>query len=399
MLSCARAVASCAIRGSTLRPGLNPWPADGDMPRKEPPLLSTSRLRSALRTPPVDSALSTAHAHSKIALAKIILAKETLAKKTPGASAAGRALRGHKKAVAALGVAAAVATGAGAAGAAAVSGPAASLPAALHPASGAVAGVSWRPDSGLPSMGQDSLTTPVSLPSANQAAAAVISASRTPAATGTSGHPATATAAGTPAHPAAAPAAPAAPAPAPANTPLAPAAPARPSLSTWSGIEDAAANQGAGSPVAVMNNPLPIGVTAAQSQLPMNGAQWQNATTIVQQALDKGMGLRSAVIAVATAMQESQLININYGTYDSLGLFQQRPSAGWGTAAQVTNPVYAADAFLDALHSYQVSNPDWATQPVWQPAQAVQNSAYPYAYGQWEVQAAQIVMGCARNLL
>jgi hypothetical protein len=356
-------------------------------------LLSSSRLRSVLRTPPVDSALSTAHA-------KITLA----------ASAAGHVVRGHKKAVACLGVATAVATGAGAAGAAAVSGPAASLPPALQTASGAVAGVSWQPDSGLPSLSQnsltqDSLTTPVNLPSVDQAAAAAISANSTPVAAGTSGHSATAIAAGTSGSPAAGPGASAAPAPAPASAPpaapasQAPAAPARPSLATWSGIEDAAANQGAGSPVAVMNNPLPIGVTAAQSQMPMNGVQWQNATTIVQQALDKGMGLRSAVIAVATAMQESQLINIDYGTYDSLGLFQQRPSAGWGTAAQVTDPVYAADAFLDALHNYQVSNPDWASQPVWQPAQAVQNSAYPTAYEQWEVQAAQIVMGCARNLL
>jgi hypothetical protein len=328
-----------------------------------------------LRTPRIDSALSTAH--SQI---------------TRGTSAAANVLRGHNKAVACLGIAAGVAAGAGAAGAAAVSGPAASLPPALHAPSGSiVAGTAPGPVSGLPSQTRDSLTTPVNLASANRAAIAAISTGRTPAQAGTPALPGAA--AGPPG--AATPASP--PPAAPGSAP--PAAPGRPSLNAWSDIEDAAANQGANSPVSTTYNPLPIGVAVPQSQLPMNGVQWQNAATIVQQALAKGMGLRSAVIAVATAMQESKLININYGTYDSLGLFQQRPSSGWGSAAQVTNPAYAADAFLDALHDYQLQNPGWATQPVWQPAQGVQNSAYPTAYGQWEVQAAQIVMGCARNLL
>ena len=62
----------------------------------------------------------------------------------------------------------------------------------------------------------------------------------------------------------------------------------------------------------------------------------------MHQALAKGMGARSAVIAVATAMQESQLVNVDYGTSDSLGLFQQQPDCGWGTAQQVLNPAYAA---------------------------------------------------------
>jgi hypothetical protein len=184
-----------------------------------------------------------------------------------------------------------------------------------------------------------------------------------------------------------------------AQHPAAPAAPApaAASLNSWQAIEGAAARHGGVLPA--MDIPLPVGVTADQSQMPISGDQWNNATTIVQQALNKGMGLRSAVIAVATAMQESKLVNIDYGTYDSLGLFQQRPSCGWGTAAQVTDPAYASDAFLDALHTYQVNNPGWATQPVWQPAQAVQGSAFPQAYEQWEVQAASVVMGVARNLL
>jgi hypothetical protein len=311
--------------------------------------------------------------------------------------------------VAYLGTAAVIATGAGAYGAAAASSPTASPPPAVHAtASGPFATTSGAPvtspdqASTLPWLSHDSETTPVSLASADHLAA-VAQAAGTPAThtvTVASAAPAHAVAATpAPAHAVAATPARAHAATAVAPSPSPAPQPARPSLNTWAGIEDAAANQGANSPVAVMNNPLPVGVGAPQSQMPMNQEQWGNAITITRQALDKGMGLRSAVIAVATAMQESKLININYGTYDSLGLFQQRPSAGWGSPTQVTDPVYASNAFLDALHSYQLNNPDWATQPVWQPAQGVQGSAFPQAYEQWEVQAAQIVMGVAHNLL
>lgn len=168
-------------------------------------------------------------------------------------------------------------------------------------------------------------------------------------------------------------------------------------LNTWGAIAHAAAGRPSG-PLPVSDRLLPAAMWGPQSYMQMTAAQEANATTIVQQALAKRMGLRSAVIAVATAMQESQLVNIDYGTYDSLGLFQQQPDCGWGTAAQVTNPVYASDAFLDALHQYQVNNPDWATQPLWRAAQGVQDSAYPYAYAQWEDQAAHIVAGVARNM-
>jgi hypothetical protein len=128
-------------------------------------------------------------------------------------------------------------------------------------------------------------------------------------------------------------------------------------------------------------------------------ARYANAATIVRRALAMRMGLRSAVIAVATAMQESTLLNINYGTYDSLGLFQQRPSMGWGSAAQILHPAYAADAFLHALRTYQASNPGWARQPLWQPAQGVQASGFPYAYAKWEAQAAQIVGSVAKDMV
>jgi hypothetical protein len=135
---------------------------------------------------------------------------------------------------------------------------------------------------------------------------------------------------------------------------------------------------------------LPVGITGPQSWTPIGRAQFSNAVTIVRQALRNRMGIRSAVIAVATALQESKLLNLDYGTGDSLGLFQQQWDMGWGTARQIMNPAYASDVFLRALRSYQASNPSWASQPLYQTAQGVQASGYPYAYGQWEAQAAHL---------
>jgi hypothetical protein len=142
----------------------------------------------------------------------------------------------------------------------------------------------------------------------------------------------------------------------------------------------------------------PAGLSGAQNTMQISPAQYANARAIVQQALAKRMGVRSAVIAVATAMQESELMNINYGTSDSLGLFQQRPSCGWGTAAQIMDPAYAANAFLTALQRYQANNPGWASQPLYQAAQGVQGSAFPLAYAQWESQAAQLTSQIATSL-
>jgi hypothetical protein len=143
---------------------------------------------------------------------------------------------------------------------------------------------------------------------------------------------------------------------------------------------------------------MPVATSGPQVWMPMSPAQMANATTIVGQALDKRMGVRAAVIAVATAMQESQLQNLSYGDQDSLGLFQQRPSMGWGTAAQITDPAFAADAFLGALQQYQAGNPTWATQPLWANAQSVQKSGFPFAYARWEAQAASMVKQIAMRL-
>ena len=170
-----------------------------------------------------------------------------------------------------------------------------------------------------------------------------------------------------------------------------PAAPARRPAESWSQIEQAIAKQiGSREPTAA-DQLQPVSPDGTQAWMPINGDQLANATTIVKQALAKKMGLRSAVIAVATSMQEAQLQNIDYGTSDSLGLFQQQPDCGWGTAHQVMNPAYAAGAFLSALQRYQGTNPAWAHQPLWQAAQGVQHSAFPFAYAKWETQAAHLV--------
>jgi hypothetical protein len=142
----------------------------------------------------------------------------------------------------------------------------------------------------------------------------------------------------------------------------------------------------------------PVATSGPQSFMTITPAQYANAATIVKQALAKRMGVRSAVVAVATAMQESTLNNVNYGTSDSLGLFQQRPSCGWGTAQQIMNPSYAADSFLNALREHQAADPGWAARPLWATAQAVQGSAYPYAYAKWESQALHLVVTIAMQV-
>jgi hypothetical protein len=144
---------------------------------------------------------------------------------------------------------------------------------------------------------------------------------------------------------------------------------------------------------------LPLGTSGPQAWMPLSKAQLQNASTIVKQALAKKMGIRSAVIAVATSMQESRLLNIDYGDANSLGLFQQQTGMGWGTARQIMKPAFAADAFLDALAQYQAQDHLWARQPLWASAQAVQKSGFPFAYAKWELQAAGLVKQIATQIM
>ena len=119
----------------------------------------------------------------------------------------------------------------------------------------------------------------------------------------------------------------------------------------------------------------------------LSDEQRGNAATIIGVARDMGAPPRAWLVALATAMQESTLRNINYGDRDSLGLFQQRPSQGWGSPSQVTDPVYSTRIFLDRL----LAIPGWESLPVTVAAQTVQRSAFPNAYAKWEGLAASLV--------
>lgn len=110
----------------------------------------------------------------------------------------------------------------------------------------------------------------------------------------------------------------------------------------------------------------------------LSSEQMDNAHTVVSVALDRGLAEQAAIIAVAAALTESDLRNLDYGDRDSLGILQQRPSQGWGTPEQIRQPAYAAGAFYDAL----VAIPDWQSLPPGQAAQEVQRSAYPDRYAE-----------------
>ncbi|MCP3786891.1 hypothetical protein NLX85_26335 [Micromonospora sp. A3M-1-15] len=136
---------------------------------------------------------------------------------------------------------------------------------------------------------------------------------------------------------------------------------------------------------------IPHGVQGAQSKIDLNDEQTANAKAIIAATKKAGLPERAAVISIATSLQESKLENLGHlgdkNDHDSLGLFQQRPSSGWGTPEQITDPEYSTLAFLKGLK--QVDG--WQDMPLTEAAQTVQVSAYPDAYAQWEQQAADIV--------
>lgn len=130
--------------------------------------------------------------------------------------------------------------------------------------------------------------------------------------------------------------------------------------------------------------------------------QMDNAKAIVDVGLAMKMPRRALVVAVATAMQESDLYNLasdvlpesfdyphqgSGSDHDSIGLFQQRPSSGWGTVAEIMRPAYAARAFFTALKEV----PGWTELSLTAAAQAVQVSAFPDAYAQHEQRATTVV--------
>lgn len=121
-------------------------------------------------------------------------------------------------------------------------------------------------------------------------------------------------------------------------------------------------------------------VVIDDSRQRLDADQADNAALITAITVRRELPARAATIALATAVQESKLRNIDYGDRDSLGLFQQRPSQGWGTEEEVTDPVYSTNAFLDGL----VAVPGYTELPVTEAAQLVQRSAFPDAYADHE---------------
>lgn len=120
--------------------------------------------------------------------------------------------------------------------------------------------------------------------------------------------------------------------------------------------------------------------TADGTAWALSADQADNAALIAVTAMHRGLPARAATIGLATALQESRLINIDYGDRDSVGLFQQRPSQGWGTVEQIMDPVYATGKFFDGLAKVD----GYAEMPVTEAAQAVQRSGFPDAYAQHE---------------
>ncbi|MFI6689078.1 C40 family peptidase [Streptomyces sp. NPDC050485] len=129
------------------------------------------------------------------------------------------------------------------------------------------------------------------------------------------------------------------------------------------------------------------GLTRPAEQLP-------NAKTIVATGIQMNIPARGQVIALATALAESDLRNLDHGDRDSLGLFQQRPSQGWGTREQILDPVYASTKFYKGLQSVE----GWEQMPVTVAAQKVQKSAYPDAYAEFEKLATALQQAIAPTL-
>jgi hypothetical protein len=144
-------------------------------------------------------------------------------------------------------------------------------------------------------------------------------------------------------------------------------------------------------PTAEQMHPLPV--TAEQQQFTPSPEQMSNAKAIVEAGKAMGLSPRAWTIAVATSLQESNLKNLGHlgerNDHDSQGLFQQRPSSGWGTVAQITDPNYSATAFYKAL----VEVDGWESMPLTRAAQKVQVSAYPDHYAKHEAQAGDIIAG------
>lgn len=123
--------------------------------------------------------------------------------------------------------------------------------------------------------------------------------------------------------------------------------------------------------------------TVSGRTVTLSTEQAENAALIAAISVQRQMPARAASIALATAYQESKLYNLEEGDRDSLGLFQQRPSQGWGTREQVLNPVYATNSFYNALARVD----GYETMRITEAAQEVQRSGFPEAYADHEPDA------------
>jgi hypothetical protein len=119
-------------------------------------------------------------------------------------------------------------------------------------------------------------------------------------------------------------------------------------------------------------------VGKVRAEIDLEQARW--ASLMAAMAQRRGLPPRATTIAIATAFQESKIHNIDYGDRDSVGIFQQRPSQGWGTVAQISDPHYSIGRFYDALAKVR----RYESMRITEAAQRVQRSAYPGAYAQHE---------------
>ena len=121
--------------------------------------------------------------------------------------------------------------------------------------------------------------------------------------------------------------------------------------------------------------------------------QAENAALITAISIQRGLPARAASIALATAYQESKILNIEHGDRDSVGIFQQRPSQGWGSVPEILDPVHSTNAFYDAL----VQVEGYETMEITEAAQAVQRSAFPDAYADHEADGRALASALTGN--
>ena len=133
--------------------------------------------------------------------------------------------------------------------------------------------------------------------------------------------------------------------------------------------------------------------TVSDRTVTLDLEQAENAALIAAVAVSRGMPARAATIALATAYQESKLYNLEGGDRDSLGIFQQRPSQGWGTPEQILDPYYATNAFYDALDRVD----GYESMQVTEAAQEVQRSGFPDAYADHEADARVLASALTGN--